>query len=376
MKCVMGAAEISDSRIFVTDGSYPNGLAAVRALGRAGYAVASGERSGTPLPATVSFWSRHCTQRVLYPDPAMDERATSRMLAELFERQSFGGAIPVGLDMVELFVRHASEFRVPLMLPPADGFAIAADKRRTFEYAASAGIRVPRTVAAERWEEIAVPVVFKEARKGAYVASNREKADAFFRSLGERRHLYLAQEYVPGTNGFGYFGFFREGREAGYFMHERLVQFPREGGPSVVARSIRDERLRALGKRLLEALRWNGVAMVEFKRSDADGEFYLMEINPKLWGSLDLAIASGCNFPVWIADALTGRRTQPFAGYAEGVTYQWIVPHGVKSFVRYPEFRGQFVRNVVRGDVRTDMRWSDPLPTAAGLLAMAAKAIR
>lgn len=191
--------------------------------------------------------------------------------------------------------------------------------------------------------------------------------------LGPTLNEYIVQEYIPGENGFGYFGFFQEGCERGYFMHERLMQFPKQGGPSVLARSIRDTRVRELGKTLLESLRWHGVAMVEFKRSDRDGEFYLMEINPKLWGSLDLAILSGCDFPVWIVRALIDGSAPPAQDYREGLTYQWVFPYGLKCFLRYPEFRVRFLRNLVTPGIRSDLRWLDPLPTAAMLLAMATK---
>ncbi|MBV8490265.1 MAG: hypothetical protein JO199_07030 [Candidatus Eremiobacteraeota bacterium] len=362
--------------MFLTDASYPNSLAAIRALGREGFIVTAGEREGTPWPATLGFWSRHCAERFAYPDPDGGVDATARALAEKFDAQPFAAAIPVGLDMCEVFVRHRDALNVPTMLPEAASFALAADKRATYEYAASIGIPVPRTVPATRWREIGLPVVFKEARRGAFVASTSDAAEQYAASLGTGVDRYVAQEYVPGTNGFGYFGFFRHGKEIGYFMHERLVQFPREGGPSVVARSVRNWRLRVLGRTLLESLNWNGVAMVEFKRSARDDEFYLMEINPKLWGSLDLAISAGCNFPVWIARALTGRCPQPKNEYREGVTFQWVVPHGLASFIRYPELRPSLVRNVVRGEVRTDVCWSDPLPTAAGIIAMARRAAR
>ena len=50
------------------------------------------------------------------------------------------------------------------------------------------------------------------------------------------------------------------------------------------------------GKLILDALKWHGVAMVEFKKEILTNKLYLMEINPKFWGSHDLAISSGINF--------------------------------------------------------------------------------
>lgn len=359
-------------RVFVTDGSYPNGLAAIRALARDGFRVTVGERESISPIRTVGFWSRYCSGRFRYPDPRTDREAAAASLAEHFRRNTYDAAIPVGLGMVELFVDYRDRLKVPAMLPPPDSFAISGDKRRTFDHAASLGIPIPRTLPATHWREMPLPVVFKHPQTGAIVAHSKESAAARAGELGPELERYVVQEYIPGENGFGYFGFFQRGRERGHFMHERLMQFPKEGGPSVVARSIVNPRLRELGRTLLESLCWNGAAMVEFKRSDRDGEFYLMEINPKLWGSLDLAIQSGCNFPVWIARALTSGRAPAETEYRTGLTYQWVIPSGLKCFLRYPEFRLPFLRNLATPAVRTDLRWLDPLPAAAGLLAMAA----
>ena len=57
-----------------------------------------------------------------------------------------------------------------------------------------------------------------------------------------------------------------------------------------------EEKLFNYGTKILDKLKWHGVAMVEFKQNLSNGEFYLMEINPKFWASHDLAIEAGINF--------------------------------------------------------------------------------
>ena len=69
---------------------------------------------------------------------------------------------------------------------------------------------------------------------------------------------------------------------------------------------VNDEALFATGRSVLDALGWHGVAMVELKRHTADGRDYLMEVNPKLWGSLDLAIAAGADFPLDLVRIASG----------------------------------------------------------------------
>ena len=100
------------------------------ALRRDGFRVTVGERTGISS-GTVSFWSRHCAERLRYPDPKSQPGATAEALSRHFQNSSYDAAIPVGLDMVDLFVSHGKSFRVPTMLPPTDSFRIASDKRET-----------------------------------------------------------------------------------------------------------------------------------------------------------------------------------------------------------------------------------------------------
>src|SRR5579872_1915291 len=122
-------------RVFVTDGSYPNALAAVRALGRAGYTVTVGERDGVSLPETISFWSRHCARRVRYPHPTSG--AAAEFLARHFREHHYDAAIPIGLDMTRVFVENAARLHVPTLLPRVETFKIAGDKRETYAHCAS-----------------------------------------------------------------------------------------------------------------------------------------------------------------------------------------------------------------------------------------------
>src|SRR5262249_57381524 len=91
-------ADITRNRhVFVTDGSYPNGLAAVRSLSRAGFRVTVGERVGISTLRTIGFWSRYCAERFRYPDPKREPEACAAALAAHFRGHSYGAAIPVGL---------------------------------------------------------------------------------------------------------------------------------------------------------------------------------------------------------------------------------------------------------------------------------------
>ena len=107
----------------------------------------------------------------------------------------------------------------------------------------------------------------------------------------------LIQQKIQGP-GIGVFMCYDRGRPIATFSHRRIREKPPTGGISVLSESIAvDPEARDYSERLLSALRWHGVAMVEFKADNRDGRPKLMEINGRFWGSLQLAIDAGVDFP-------------------------------------------------------------------------------
>lgn len=77
------------------------------------------------------------------------------------------------------------------------------------------------------------------------------------------------------------------------------------------------------GLRLLDALAWHGVAMVEFKRDRRTGEFMLIEINAKFWGSTELALRAGVNFPGDLVRIFRGERLQYTETFDRDCHFYW-----------------------------------------------------
>ena len=121
------------------------------------------------------------------------------------------------------------------------------------------------------------------------------------------------------------FALYDAGRPVAFFAHRRLRERPPSGGVSVLSESVGlDPYLRELSRRILDHVGWHGVAMVEFKVC-ADGRPHLMEVNPRFWGSLQLAVDAGVDFP-WLAYQLaTGARTDSVGGYRIGVRNRWLL---------------------------------------------------
>jgi len=151
----------------------------------------------------------------------------------------------------------------------------------------------------------------------------------------------------------------RNGDVIAEFMHRRVREVPPTGGPSSVAESWADETLAQHGRRILNHLNWTGAAMVEFKRDLVSGVYYLIEINPKFWGSLGLAIAAGVDFP-YLAFQIAAGHFDRSPGTYQLVRYQWLsmdIAHSLA--VRRPYL---WLAEVLRG-TPNDFRWRDPAPS-------------
>jgi len=125
------------------------------------------------------------------------------------------------------------------------------------------------------------------------------------------------------------------GRVLALFTHRRLREYPPSGGASTLRESARDAALEDAAVRLLRHIGWTGVAMVEFKRRQ-DG-FHLMEINPRFWGSLALAVDAGVNFPLLLVKWARGEAFEPVTAWKSGIRARVFFPGDVMHYLANPD---------------------------------------
>lgn len=340
-------------RVFVTDAGYKHTLGAVRSLGRRGVHVIAGSSS----PLSQSFFSKYCREKVIYPQPR-NEEAFSEFLLTYLQDGRADVLLPIGYLATVALSKRKRLFDPYVRLPIAEysSLGIAADKEKTMKFAEGLGISIPRTYSSPEAVE-SFPVVVKgwrDSGKVTYVNSARELV-----AIGTEEAVI--QEYIPGE-GYGFFALFNRGQPRAIFMHRRIREYPVTGGPSTLAESIYDPVLESLGTRLLRSLNWHGVAMVEFKKDSRSGEYRLMEINPKFWGSLDLAIASGVDFPFLAARMALEGDVEPVMSYRSGVRFRWLLPGDLLHLMARPASFGEFLRDFFDAQTETDIWLSDIMP--------------
>ncbi len=325
-------------KVFVTDGASRAALAVTRSLGRAGHEVVVGEKYAPALAQA----SRYCHQPIVYPDPAVAEDAFVSAIESIVVREHVDILLPVGDVCMFLLTAHRDRFgRCRIPFPSRSVVARAADKVDVTQAAMRLGVPVPRSLVVASADVmptagLAFPLVVKPRQSrtrapGGWVGSTvsfANDADALRADLAARpAHDFplLLQERIVGP-GTGVFVCMRDGRPIALFSHRRLRERPPWAGVSVLCESVALDPVACdAAVRLLADIGWrDGVAMVEFKRDDRDGLPKLMEINGRFWGSLQLAIDAGVDFPRLLVQVAEGDAPPAPAPYSVGVRSRWL----------------------------------------------------
>jgi predicted ATP-grasp superfamily ATP-dependent carboligase len=179
-----------------------------------------------------------------------------------------------------------------------------------------------------------------------------------------QRYPYpLIQEMIPMDGPFLAVGllFDQAGEPVAGFVQRSLREFPVTGGSSTLRESISDPLLLAQAISLLREIGWVGLAQVEFKIDPRNGQPKLMEINPRCWNSIQLAIEAGVNFPLLLYKVAMGIPFEPVFDYAVGVRSRWLIPGDIlhfltnsKRFSMEPSFFAFFDKRTVYEDFPRD----------------------
>ena len=326
--------------VLVTDADRGSSVHIIRSLGRKGWRVIAADSN----PRSLGFRSHYAQQRLLYPQP---ETAPDRVVDLLYQTVVEEGVdllIPVTDEIIHVLTYQRERFEKVCRLAVADTAALeqVTDKSRTLALAQRLAVPVPATKVVHTTEEareaaasLRWPLVLKPAVSRVYCPERGviEKFSVSYAdsldSLVERmepfsgRHSVLLQEYCEGV-GEGVELLAYRGRAVAVFQHRRLAEVPLTGGCSAWRESVPlSPELYAHASRLVEALNWTGLVMVEFRVGKEASDARLMEINGRVWGSLPLAVLSGMDFPSRLAnlycDGPPATNGEPISEYRVGV---------------------------------------------------------
>lgn len=339
--------------ILITDGENRSSLATSRSLGRRGNNIFISGKDRR----NISSASVYCSKYYKVTDPTQDSAAYARDILEIIAREKIEIVFPMTEPSIYCLNRMRSEIGEKTILACAqpEKMEAVSNKYKLFQLAENLGVQIPHTVFVENYSDYkekrkrvsSFPVVVKPSFSKFLVGGKIYSGSVMYAcDAAELDRLYeqmdilacpsLIQEMIVGE-GVGLFTLFDEDNHLALFSHRRLMEKPPSGGVSVLSESVSIENAMVeAAQKLLSHVGWQGVAMVEFKRDIRDGRPKLMEINGRLWGSLQLAVSAGVDFPMLCLDYYLGKKpVMLFSDYRVGQRLKWhlgILDHLIIRF--------------------------------------------
>jgi predicted ATP-grasp superfamily ATP-dependent carboligase len=359
------------TRVLVTDGHFRKTLAAVRSLGQKGVQVTVGERTYL----NTSFFSKYCAKRLVYPSPRQTPNQFIEFFLKEIKKNHYDCLFPMEEETLLLLVKYHSEIskHTYLLSPDLKKIEFVRDKKNLMEFAEKIGIPAPRTFYATpsrplpfegggeggsasfpiqgkgmeqlslSLDSIPLPAVIKprisSGSFGIVYVKKKEDVIPSYQNVHERFPFPIIQEWIPDGEGtYGFSALFDEASNVrAAFVHKKLRMYPVQGGPSTLGEGVEHPQIMEMGLSLLKSLNWVGVGMAEFKVDPRDGVPKLMEVNPRFWGSLQLAIDSGVDFPYLILRMAKRESFDPILQYAVGKRFRWLLLGDILHFLNNPD---------------------------------------
>jgi D-aspartate ligase len=357
------------------------GLGVVRSLGRRRIPVWVLKQGGHLVASTSRFVQRSV------PWPTRDDNTEIDQLLHLGKEHALKDWVlfPTDDHAVALISRHhevlAPQYRISV--PPWDQLRALCDKRLLHQTAQQLGIHQPWTVWPRTREELGAldcpfPVILKPAIRlrrnnlahpKAWRVANRESLLALYDEAAQLMGPgnLMVQEIVPGAGEgqVSYAAVSRQGRPLASIVVKEMRQYPRDFGQfSTFVESVDEPRVVDPAVRLIKFLRFTGLVEIEFKQDPRNGEFKILDVNPRVWGWHTLSRRAGVDFPhlLWL---LLHGQTVPEVRGRSGV--RWMHTTADAPIAMHEMWRGrlsfrEYLRSLKSPRESAIFAWDDPAP--------------
>ncbi len=355
----------------VTFGRNRMAYTALRSLARRGVKVVVGDS----FALSMCFYSRHCHAHFVYPSPFLFPAQFIEALAMKARHHRCQVLIPMheeGYVIARYRDRLDPLMKVPL--PDYEQIMALHNKDRFYALARRLNLPIPETYTVGQMghiediaQRIQYPAVVKPRRAHgsfglSYGHSPEELISSYHRLVARfgfgPQETPLVQECVTGVK-HSVCMLFNRGELRAQCTFQFLREFPIQGGTAVLRSSVKNERMERIARRVLEHLKWHGIAEAEFTLTK-EGEPVLMEINPRFWGSLYQAVASGVDFPYLLYRMALDGDIDPVLDYPLGVKTRWLWGdwRALCDYLRRPISRSRVLLDYLRF-YRRDVSYDD-----------------
>lgn len=238
--------------------------------------------------------TKYIDEYVHVPNPKTRLNEHLNFLKDVIKKYSIDVFIPVQNDMYGKYIQTKYELNNTFnYVSDFDTYSMLNDKIKLNVLAEKLNISQPRNY--QNYETAEIPFVLKppnlSSSKGVrYILSEDDRVK--YKSLSN--DTVILQQYINGI-GIGFSVFCIDGKILAGYGHERLAEWPIKGGSSVYRQKINNRQIVEITEKIIRWCKFSGFAMFEFK-IDKNGIVFLIEVNPRIWGSINQGLQNGVNY--------------------------------------------------------------------------------
>jgi len=290
---------LDKKKILIATADFKKSYPVIKSVSRSGYKPIVVVHRKMSWPS----FSKYVYKRFKVANPYLNEKKYALQIAKIAMDENVSMIIPVGFIDNLVLAKYQDFFRnIILPIPSYESIKRVSNKANLGEIFSKIGIKYPKTIIfdpadLEAINQLAFPLVSKGISDAStpFYLFNKHHLSRLLKENNNKNEKTILQQFIAG-NGHGYFAIAKNGEVYLEFCHKRIIEARPSGGPSITACVYHDDELIKIGRKIIKEIEWTGVLMVEFKKDYETGEYFLIEINPKFWGSLELPISYGVDF--------------------------------------------------------------------------------
>lgn len=325
-----------NDKVLILDGRALSCLSLTRSLGNDGTEVHVGEC----FRSNISAFSKFTSKRHVYPSPDENFEGFEKYILKLVEKEEYDFIIPIR-DTTTILLAKIQE-RLPrstkTLLGPPEAVTELNNKEKSAKLAERAGVPIPATYypSESKLDEIQqtadFPLLVKpkesSGARGILRVNDPSQLKSAYQSVKNEKGEAIIQEFVDHSGGHFSVGtvFDRDSQPRAIHVYKELIQYPDSGGPAIQAVSVEIEPWVDEMLDILKEVDWIGPAHMDILFDPADNTYKLLEVNPRIWMSVNLTIKSGINIPRIMID-IANNNSFTTQSYQAGLRYRWVLPN-------------------------------------------------
>lgn len=366
-------------KVLVTNGNSRMALCIARDLNKKGHEVVVGDY----MKNYMCSFSNKVSEDFIYPSPYSKPEEFIECIKQKIMQLKIDSIIPIHEETFLISKRqHELKDIVSLSVPNYESILSVHNKDLLYELLTLQSINTPKTLYLKDFNEFENVrdifdgrIVLKPKQGGGnwglffpdVEKSYKVQIENYLKTTKVDISRVLVQEWIPTKEKFSHVVIYQHGKLIQDFADIHIRDFPISGGSGVLRRSCASSPMTEISKKLFDAIGWNGIAEVEYVKHAETGEYYLIEVNPRVWGGINSAISSGLDIIGMMLDISKNIQVNP-SRYVIGTQTRWfwgdlrVFPEYYRKSKNKFSAINDYMKLIFDGTNTDEFYWDDILP--------------